>query len=156
MTIVQDLQQDIVAGLLGAQAADGGWSTVGGGPPDTESTAWAAMALADRTGGASRAALSGRDWLIRQQRPDGAWPVWPSVPVSGWTTSLAVLSLAGAEDGAATAGGEWLLGSRARRASAATSRSMSRPAAFLPGEKSRGAAETDACSRWAVPKASLT
>mgnify|MGYP001819652907 FL=1 len=117
MTIVQDPEQDIAAGLVTAQAADGGWSTVSGGPPDTESTAWAAMALADRTGDASRAALSGRDWLLRHQRPDGAWPVWPSVPVPGWTTSLAVLSLAGAEDGAATAGAEWLLGSRASRAS---------------------------------------
>ncbi len=117
MTIVQDLRQDIAAGLLGAQAADGGWSTVGGGPPDTESTAWAVIALRDRSGDAVRAALSGRDWLLRQQRPDGAWPVWPSVPVPGWTTSLAVLSLAGAEERAATAGGEWLLGTRARRAS---------------------------------------
>ena len=86
-----------------------------GGPPDTESTAWAVMALQDLN--ADSAAAAGRAWLLRQQRADGAWPVWPAVPSPGWTTALAVLALAGSEAEAATRGAEWLLGSRSRRAS---------------------------------------
>ncbi len=115
--MVQGLQDDLAAGLLAARAADGGWSATADGPPDTESTAWALIALQDMDDGPSAAAAAGRDWLLQQQRPDGAWPVWPGVPVPGWTTALAILTLADSDEQAAVRGAEWLLGSRGRRSS---------------------------------------
>ena len=120
MTKSQEVGAAVESALIGTRSMDGGWSAVGTAPSDTESTAWAVMALRERTGQAAAAAAEGRQWLLENQLSEGAWPVWPSVPQPGWTTALAVIALveAGASPtAAAVRGGRWLLGVRGRRTS---------------------------------------
>ncbi|MFJ8745981.1 prenyltransferase/squalene oxidase repeat-containing protein [Embleya sp. NPDC127516] len=69
--------------LESIQLPDGGWSEdptgcsenryVAGATSQPVSTAWALLTLLELTGGRSRAALAGIDWLCARQLPDGSW-----------------------------------------------------------------------------------
>lgn len=77
--------------LLEAQNADGGW----GYDRDsswTEPTALALLAL-EAQGVKDRPYERGCGWLGRKQRSDGGWSPAPSVDISTWVTSLALLAL---------------------------------------------------------------
>lgn len=76
--IFNQLEQQIPGGYL----ADG--------PPATEPTAWAAIALA--TAGRRDAAGRAADWLADQQARDGSLGVTPDAPAPQWPTSLAILA----------------------------------------------------------------
>ena len=120
MTTSQEVAASLESVLIDSRSTDGGWSAFGTGPADTESTAWAVIALRGRAGDAAGAAAEGRRWLLETQDSDGAWPVWPSVPQPGWTTALAILALVESGAPATTAavrGGRWLLGVRGGRIS---------------------------------------
>jgi hypothetical protein len=60
------------------------------------------------------AAESGISWLRSRQMADGGWPLSDQVPISSWTSALAVLALAGEvpNDEQALRGAAWLLGRR--------------------------------------------
>jgi hypothetical protein len=99
--------------LRATQNDDGGWGAVRGRQSNTEATALAALALSE-AGAAERASADrGIAWLTQRQLPDGSWPLTAAVTTSSWTTSLAVICLAGrgGADGARR-GGDWLLGHR--------------------------------------------
>jgi hypothetical protein len=90
--------------LLEAQNDDGGWSVDGSGQSQTEATALAVLAA-----GSTTPASRGAEWLSAHQRPDGAWPPWPSVDLTSWATPLAILALSEIDPPAAQKGAEWLL-----------------------------------------------
>jgi hypothetical protein len=90
--------------LLKAQNDDGGWSVDGSGQSQTEATALAVLAA-----GSTAPASRGAEWLGTHQRPDGAWPPWPSVDLTSWATPLAILALSNIDSSAAQRGAEWLL-----------------------------------------------
>jgi hypothetical protein len=104
MTGTGDMTNRLKTALLEAQNDDGGWSVDGSGPSQTEATALAVLA-----GGSTAPASRGAEWLGAHQRPDGAWPPWPSVDLTSWATPLAVLALSEIDGRAAKAGAEWLL-----------------------------------------------
>lgn len=90
--------------LLEAQNDDGGWSVDGSGQSQTEATALAVMAARSTT-----PASHGAEWLSAHQRPDGAWPPWPSVDLTSWATPLAIMALSDVDPSAAQRGANWLL-----------------------------------------------
>lgn len=95
--------------LISLRNEDGGWGSTGGRPSGTEYTALACMAMA--VSGRSDEAVGALDWLVRAQRPDGAWPISVDVPDPAWCTSLAVLAMLDTRAGDAPArrGVDWLL-----------------------------------------------
>jgi hypothetical protein len=100
------------ARLLEAQQGDGGWGAAPGRRPNTESTAFAALALAGVTPAAREASARGVGWLIARQRADGSWPFTDQSPQGAWSTAPAVLALArlGGSDPAVQRGAAWLAG----------------------------------------------
>lgn len=103
MAEVEALQRS----LIQSQNADGGWS-YGTGDSWTEPTALSLLALeASAYRGVS--AERGREWLLRQQQPDGGWSPCGQVKESTWVTSLAVLALADSDTRQQSAGSRWLV-----------------------------------------------
>ncbi|MEN8181289.1 MAG: hypothetical protein ABFS46_02005, partial [Myxococcota bacterium] len=79
--------------LRGSQGSDGGLGARAGTPSRTETTALAALALADDPDG--HTALAGTlRWLNEAQAEDGSWPVGSDLDDRSWSSSLAVLALA--------------------------------------------------------------
>jgi hypothetical protein len=110
--------------LLGAQNPDGGWPARAGGPSNTEATSLALLACGALPDGAGSAASErGLDWLERRQRDDGSFALTGDLPGSSWTTSLAVLALAGEAERRPAArhrarrGADWLLEEEGREPS---------------------------------------
>lgn len=107
----------LASDLLGAQTPSGGWPAYQPGPADSESTAFAALALtASTAGGADRTAMvaaaeRGFAWLGQRQQADGGWPISDQVPGSTWTTAPVVLALAAAarDDERVRRGTAWLV-----------------------------------------------
>lgn len=81
---------ELLQGLLKAQNADGGWS-YRNGSSWTEPTALALLVL--RYYNCATAAARACTWLRQHQRSDGGWPPHPTVEVSTWVSSLALLAL---------------------------------------------------------------
>lgn len=80
--------------IIDQQNSDGGWGAVRGRVSNTESTAFAIMALES----VERKELTGRvrsglNWLLRQQQGDGSWRLNGGSPSGSWSTALALLSL---------------------------------------------------------------
>jgi hypothetical protein len=75
--------------LASRRQGDGGFAASEDGSANTESTALAALALANTEAGAGAAA-----WLLARQRSDGAWPFTEAVPVASWASAWALLALA--------------------------------------------------------------
>jgi hypothetical protein len=107
----------LASDLLGAQTQSGGWPAFPPGPADSESTAFASLALAaSAAGGADRRAMlaaaeHGLAWLRQRQQADGGWPLTDQVPGSTWTTAPVVLALAAAarDDERVRRGTTWLV-----------------------------------------------
>lgn len=107
----------LASALLGAQPPLGVWPAYQPGPADSESTAFAALALtASTAGGADRTAMvaaaeRGFAWLGQRQQADGGWPISDQVPGSTWTTAPVVLALAAAarDDERVRRGTAWLI-----------------------------------------------
>src|SRR5215467_2963763 len=80
--------------LLDQQNADGGWGAVKGRVSNTESTAFAAMALESlqRTELHAKVA-AGLDWLSRHQDSDGSWRLNDVTPSGSWSTATAILCM---------------------------------------------------------------
>jgi hypothetical protein len=102
--------------LLQAQQRDGGWGAYPARQPNTESTAFAALALGlarlpDPTS-AREASTRGVQWLLARQRPDGSWPFTDQTPQGAWAGAPAVLALArlGLAGPAVRKGAGWLAG----------------------------------------------
>ncbi|MGB7947982.1 MAG: prenyltransferase/squalene oxidase repeat-containing protein [Candidatus Binatia bacterium] len=85
--------------LLGAQNEDGGWGFVKGKHSNTESTAFALMALKSLGEGKFNPPLeAGLNWLLKRQKDDGSWPLNDGSQQSSWTTPIAVLTLLSFQD----------------------------------------------------------
>jgi hypothetical protein len=86
--------------LLSAQNADGGWGSTKGRRSNTESTAFAVMALKSLHGTPFyRQITAGLEWLGRCQRDDGSWSLnRETSKQSSWTTPIAVLALLSFQD----------------------------------------------------------
>jgi hypothetical protein len=80
--------------LLDRQNSDGGWGAVKGKGSNTESTAFAVMALESlqQKELASRVLL-GVNWLTRHQSSDGSWRLNDTTPSGSWSTAVALLCL---------------------------------------------------------------
>ena len=80
--------------LLDQQNSDGGWGAVKGKASNTESTAFAVMALesTQRKDLAGRVQL-GLNWLARHQNADGSWRLNDVTPGGSWSTAPAMLCL---------------------------------------------------------------
>jgi hypothetical protein len=86
---------DAVVRLLSDQQnSDGGWGAVRGKGSNTESTAFAVMALesTQRKDLTSRVQL-GLNWLSRHQNGDGSWRLNDVTPSGSWSTAAAMLCL---------------------------------------------------------------
>ena len=86
---------DAVVRLLSDQQnSDGGWGAVRGKGSNTESTAFAVMALesTQRKDLTSRVQL-GLNWLSRHQNGDGSWRLNDLTPSGSWSTAAAMLCL---------------------------------------------------------------
>jgi len=86
--------EEAVQLLLDQQNADGGWGAVKGRVSNTESTAFAVMALASL----QRKELQGKvavglDWLARHQNSDGSWRLNDVATSGSWSTATAILCL---------------------------------------------------------------
>jgi hypothetical protein len=81
--------------LLSAQNEDGGWGSFKGKRSNTESTAFALMAL--KSLGSKpfdQQMTAGLNWLVGHQRDDGSWSLNEQTSKqSSWTTPVAVLAL---------------------------------------------------------------
>jgi hypothetical protein len=80
--------------LIGVQNGDGGWGAIKGKRSNTESTAFALMAM--KSLGAksfNKQTTAGLKWLLRHQRDDGSWSLNDASKQSSWTTPIAVLAL---------------------------------------------------------------
>ena len=86
--------------LLSAQNEDGGWGAIKGKRSNTESTAFAVMALKSIHGNPfDRQVTAGLKWLLRYQRDDGSWSLNDEASKqSSWTTPIAVLALLSFQD----------------------------------------------------------
>lgn len=86
-------QQALVSRLRSAAHDGGGWGYSPAGAAAAEPTALAALAL-HAMGEEFTAVLvrAGLDWLVRQQRNDGAVEAVSGLRETAWTTSLAVLA----------------------------------------------------------------
>ena len=86
--------------LLSAQNDDGGWGAIKGKRSNTESTAFALMALKSLYGNPfDRQVTAGLKWLLRYQRDDGSWSLNEETSKQGsWTTPIAVLALLSFQD----------------------------------------------------------
>lgn len=100
-----------VTHLISLQNPDGGFGPYPGAPARTEATALGALALgASAEPGAAAAAAAAVDWLGRTRLGSGAWPLMPGFEEPHWSTSHAVLALAGHDEEEARQGARWLLG----------------------------------------------
>jgi hypothetical protein len=105
----------LVRRLLEARQADGGWGAYPGRRPNTESTAFAALALAlaePAVPAAREAAAGAVRWLVDRQRSDGSWPFTDQTTQGAWAGAPALLALAriGGHDAALRRGAGWLAG----------------------------------------------
>ncbi|HXH82179.1 MAG TPA: prenyltransferase/squalene oxidase repeat-containing protein [Candidatus Tectomicrobia bacterium] len=110
--------KDLLAHLVGARNADGGWGAAPEMPTDTESTALAVLALgASGETSSDDAVRAGLAFLRSTQRADGAWPLSGAVPEPSWATSLCILALApfDAHREAAVRAAGWLVVQEGRR-----------------------------------------
>jgi hypothetical protein len=108
----------IIAHLLKAQNADGGWGAAYGKRSNTEATSlvllglsmWQEASLVERIN-------RGRSWLTAQQHADGSWPLTGQLQEGSWATALAVFTLARFEPHSQSAlrGASWLLGQKGRK-----------------------------------------
>ena len=80
--------------LLDQQNADGGWGAVRGRVSNTESTAFAVMALECLQRKEFRRSIqSGLIWLSRYQNSDGSWRLNDVTSTGSWSTAIAILCL---------------------------------------------------------------
>ena len=80
--------------LLDQQNADGGWGAVRGRGSNTESTAFAVMALECLERKEFRRSIqSGLIWLSRYQNSDGSWRLNDVTSTGSWSTAIAILCL---------------------------------------------------------------
>lgn len=105
----------LVRHLVDAQQGDGGWGAYPARRPNTESTAFAALALAlaePASPPGREAAARGVRWLVAHQRPDGSWPFTDQTTQGTWAGGPAVLALARLDEGAGAVrkGAAWLAG----------------------------------------------
>jgi hypothetical protein len=104
--------------LIAARHASGGWGWRAHDMPNTECTALAVMALRGMDLGSDGpdAVNGGVVWLRARQLADGGWPLNDQVPMSSWTSALAVIALGGeaSDDEQALRGAAWLLGQESR------------------------------------------
>jgi squalene cyclase len=97
--------------LLELQNPDGGWPSQRGRSSNTESTAFAVLALrALAAGDTTGAGARGVRWLSDRQRQDGSWAFSTPVPEASWATGVATLAMLGEDRGRARSGAGWLLG----------------------------------------------
>jgi hypothetical protein len=96
--------------LLELQNPDGGWPSQPGRSSNTESTAFAVLALrALAAGDATGAGERGLRWLSERQRQDGSWAFSTQVPEASWATGIATLAMLGEDRDRARSGAGWLL-----------------------------------------------
>lgn len=101
--------------LLELQNPDGGWPSQPGRSSNTESTAFAVLALrALAAGDATGAGDRGLRWLSERQRQDGSWAFSTQVPEASWATGIATLAMLGEDRDRARSGAGWLLGQHGR------------------------------------------
>jgi hypothetical protein len=101
--------------LLELQNPDGGWPSQPGRSSNTESTAFAVLALrALAAGDATGAGERGLRWLSERQRQDGSWAFSTQVPETSWATGIATLAMLGEDRDRARCGAGWLLGQHGR------------------------------------------
>jgi len=101
--------------LLELQNPDGGWPSQPGRSSNTESTAFAVLALrALAAGDATGAGERGLRWLSERQRQDGSWAFSTQVPEASWATGIATLAMLGEDRDRARSGAGWLLGQHGR------------------------------------------
>ena len=80
--------------LLGQQNSDGGWGAVEGRVSNTESTAFAVMALESlERKELERNAQFGLVWLSRHQNSNGSWRLNDVTSPGSWSTAIAILCL---------------------------------------------------------------
>ena len=78
--------------LLGQQNSDGGWGAVEGRVSNTESTAFAVMALESlERKELERNAQFGLVWLSRHQNSNGSWRLNDVTSPGSWSTAIAIL-----------------------------------------------------------------
>jgi len=84
----------VVRLLLDQQNSDGGWGAVRGKGSNTESTAFAVMALeSTQRKELGRKVQLGLNWLLRHQNGDGSWRLNDVTPSGSWSTAVAMLCL---------------------------------------------------------------
>ena len=84
----------VVRLLLDQQNSDGGWGAVRGKGSNTESTAFAVMALeSTQRKELGRKVQLGLNWLLRHQNGDGSWRLNDVTPSGSWSTAAAMLCL---------------------------------------------------------------
>jgi len=80
--------------LLDQQNSDGGWGAVKGKVSNTESTAFAVMALESlQRKELIRSVEAGFNWLLGHQNSDGSWRLNDVTPGGSWSTAVALLCL---------------------------------------------------------------
>src|ERR1700730_10247138 len=80
--------------LLDQQNADGGWGAVRGRVSNTESTAFAIMALESlQRKDLTRSVAAGLNSLSRHQNGDGSWRLNDVTSNGSWSTAIAILCL---------------------------------------------------------------
>jgi hypothetical protein len=87
----------LIRELEQGQNSDGGWG-YNRGKSWTEPTCFALLAL-EACGGSGTVRSRTRQWLLANQLRDGGWGPEPSVPISTWVTSLALIALSGKAPG---------------------------------------------------------
>jgi hypothetical protein len=91
--------EEAVRLLLEQQNSDGGWGAVKGKMSNTESTAFAVMALKSlQRKELMRNIQAGLTWLSRHQNSDGSWRLNDVTPSGSWSTAIALLCLSAFSD----------------------------------------------------------